>query len=162
MEQVKSTAVAHGQQIAIQKAALDAYARKKEGNNTAIFAAIGVLLAAAIGGIFALRNQNKQAGQERLLKAVELIMESRSGYQADIRRKNLSVFLNDETKRHLERIRDEFSGPEFTDLHLGLAQAMSEKAATPQEVLEIWKCVLKDKKFFDKIDYPIGSRQKTA
>jgi len=124
---------------------------KNSGGNTALFAALGVVFAALIGGFFAVKNQNKQAAQERLLKAVELIMDSRSGYQAEIRRKNLAVFLDTETNTHLANIRDEFSGPEFTELHLALAQAMSEKATVPAEVLDIWKRVLKGKKFFEKV-----------
>jgi len=153
LEQLRSTVIKQGQDIADQKGELAAYARRKDGSITTVFTAIATIAAAGIGGFFLLRNQNKQAAQGRLLKAVELIMESRSGYQADIRRKNLSVFLDDATREHLEGIRDEFSGPEFTDLNLALAQAMSEKAETPQEVLNIWKCVLKDKKFFDRIEY---------
>jgi hypothetical protein len=161
LDRLKSTVAAQGQEIAAQKAVLQAYAEKKDGSNTAIFAALGVITAAAIAGFFAIRNQNRQAAQERLLKAVELIMQSRSGYQADIRRKNLAVFLDDETREHLKGIREEFSGPEFTDLNLALAQAMSEKASTPQEVLVIWKCVLKDKKFFERIEY-LSSEHRTA
>lgn len=82
-------------------------------------------------------------------------MKSRSGYQADIRKQNLDCFLNDTTKGVLKDIKTNFSGPEFTDLHVGLAQAMSEKATTPQEVLEIWKCVLKHKNAFNPIIYPV-------
>lgn len=127
---------------------------KNSGSNTSLWTALGVVIAASIGGFFAVRNQNRQAEQERLLKAVELIMDSRSGYQADIRRQNLLGFLDDATKEHLAKIKEEFSGPEFTDLHLALAQAMSEKATTPKEVLDIWQRVLKGKKFFDKVEYP--------
>ncbi|CAN5863257.1 hypothetical protein BH11PSE12_BH11PSE12_05970 [soil metagenome] len=127
---------------------------KSSGSNTSLLTALGVVIAAAIGGFFAVRNQNKQAVQERLLKAVELIMDSRSGYQAEIRRKNLAVFLDAATDAHLANIKEEFSGPEFTDLHVALAQAMSAQATTPAEVLDIWRQVLKGKKFFDKVEYP--------
>lgn len=146
--------------IAEQKANIESQQKvidvlvKSSGSSTSLLTALGVVLAAAIGGIFAVRNQNKQAAQERLLKAVELIMDSRSGYQAEIRRKNLAVFLDDETNLHIANIKEEFSGPEFTDLHVALAQAMSEKATTPTEVLDIWRQVLKGKKFFDKVEYP--------
>jgi hypothetical protein len=138
----------------IQKVAIDACAKKTDGSYSPVFAAIGVVFAAGLGGFFTLRNQNKQAAQERLLKAVELIMGSKSNYQADIRRQNLSVFLDDRTKQALENIKDKFSGTEFTDLLLSLAQAMSEKATTPSEVLRIWKCVLKEKKVYTSVNYP--------
>jgi predicted ribosomally synthesized peptide with SipW-like signal peptide len=118
------------------------------------FAAGGLILAALIGGAFASWNQNRQAKQGRLLRAVELIMESRNGFQASIRAKNLAVFLDDETKQHLETIKEEFAGPEFTDLHVGLAQAMSDKATTPEEVLRIWQAVLVSKKSLDAVKYP--------
>ena len=152
--ELRSIVGAQGRQITSLQATLDAHTKKNDGNSTSIIAAFGVILAALVGGFFAFKNQNEQAKQGRLLKAVELIMDSRSGYQADIRRKNLSVFLDNETKQHLESIKDEFAGTEFTDLHVALAQAMSEKATTPQEVLGIWKSVLKGKKFYEKIDYP--------
>lgn len=153
LDELKAKVAIQGQQIEFQKGALDAYAQKKDGWVVPSVTAGCAVLVAFTVGFFALKNQNKQAAQERLLKAVELIMESRSGYQADIRRNNLAVFLDDATKKHLEGIKNDFSGPEFTDLHLSLAQAMSEKATTPAEVLKIWKCVLKEKQFFEKINY---------
>jgi len=145
-------------QISRQQGMIKANARRREGNSTGLLTSLGVVLAAIVAGYFALRNQNAQAAQGRLLKAVELIMESRSGYQADIRTKNLSVFLDDETKKHLEKIDTDFSGPEHTDLHVALAEAMSAKATTPVEVLAIWKSVLKEKKFFDKVSYPAENK----
>jgi hypothetical protein len=155
LRQLKTIITEQGKQIEFQKGAIDASIKKDGSNsNTPLLAALGVVIAATVGGFFAVRNQNKQAAQQRLLKAVEIIMESRSGYQAEIRRRNLLVFLDNDTKEHLEGIKDKFSGPEFTDLHVALAQAMSEKATTPTEVLDIWKCVLKEKKFYDKVEYP--------
>lgn len=154
--ELRSLVVAQGQQIAALQATVETYKKKSDNNATSFITAFGVILAAFIGGFFAFKNQNEQAKQGRLLKAVELIMDSRSGYQADIRRKNLNVFLDDETQKHLKTIKDEFAGPEFTDLHVALAQSMSEKASTPEQVLGIWKSVLKGKKLFDKIEY-LGS-----
>jgi len=155
LEGLKGAVAAQERQLAVQQGRLDAYAKKNEINITPIVTAIGVVFAAVVGGFFAFRNQNKQAEQERLLKAVELIMESRSGFHAEIRRKNLEVFLDKDTNTHLKEAinRGEFAGPEFTELHVALAQAMSEKAANPEDVLAIWRSVLKGKKFFDKIEY---------
>ena len=128
--------------------------QKVQSPSTAILTAGGVVLAAMIAGFFAIRNQNRQAAQERLLKAIELIMDSRSGYQAEIRKQNLSVFLDPPTVEHLKDIKTNFSGPEFTDLHVGLAHAMAEKASSPEEVLRIWKAVLKEKNVFTRVNYP--------
>lgn len=136
---------------------IDIIAKKPESNQTALYAGLAVVIAAVVGGVFAFRNQNHQAAQGRLLKAVEIIMESRSGYQADIRSKNLAVFLDDTTRAHLENIREIFSGPEYTDLHVQLATAMSAQAKTPGEVLEIWRAVLKEKNIYTKVTYtPAG------
>ena len=141
---------------------IDAIAKKPEGNQTAMFTSLGVVLAAVVGGYFALRNQKHQAEQGRLLKAVEIIMESRSGYQADIRSKNLAVFLDSTTKEHLKTIKETFSGPEYTDLHVQLATAMSAQAKSPAEVLEIWRAVLKEKNVFTKVTYaPVGHASAT-
>ena len=118
-------------------------------------------MAALVAGFFALQNQNSQAAQERLLKAVEIIMQSRSGYQADIRKKNLDVFLDEATKKHLENIGTEFSGPEYMDLHIALPAAMADKAGTADEVLSIWRSVLKEKKMFSRIVYPENSQSTT-
>ncbi len=161
LSQLKTIITEQGKQIEFQKGAIEA-SMKQEGSNTPLFTALGVVIAATIGGFFAVKNQNKQAAQGRLLKAVEIIMDSRSGYQAEIRRRNLLVFLDDDTKEHLEGIKEKFSGPEFTDLHVALAQAMSEKATTPTEVLNIWRCVLKGKKFFERVEYPNASDHETA
>ena len=158
LERLKARVDQQQQQISRQQGMIKANARRREGNSTALFTRLGVVVAALVGGYFALRNQNAQAGQGRLLKAVELIMESRSGYQADIRTKNLSVFLDDETKKHLEKIKTDFAGPEYTDLHVALAEAMSERAKTPVEVLAIWKSVLQEKKFFDGVSYPAENK----
>jgi len=154
IKELKAIIDSQAKDISEQKGAVATILARKESNNTALYAAIGVVLAALIGGFFTIRNNNKQAKQERLLKAIELIMQSSSGYQADIRKQNLSVFLDDETKNHLDDIKTKFSGPEYTELHVTLAEAMSSKAETPDEVLRIWKTVLKDKKFFDRLAYP--------
>jgi len=165
LEQLKARVDQQQQQISRQQGMIKGNAQKREGKSAAmwttlgvVITALGVVIAALLGGYFAFRNQNAQAEQNRLLKAVELIMESRSGYQADIRSKNLSVFLDDETKKHLENIKTNFSGPEYTDALVDLAEAMSAKAATPIEVLAIWKSVLKEKKFFDQISYPAENK----
>ncbi|UPJ96404.1 hypothetical protein [Bradyrhizobium sp. 172] len=153
IESLKATIVTQTKELAQQRGAIDVVTRRQDGSNTAILAAAGAVLTAVLAGLFALWNQNKQAAQERLLKAIEIIMSSRSGYQAAVRRDNLSVFLDEPTKAHLKTIETNFSGPEFTDLHVGLAQAMAEKASTPEEVLDIWIQVLKEKKVFMKVDY---------
>jgi len=121
---------------------------------TAWTTAGAVVLAALVAGVFALRNQNRQAAQERLLKAVEIIMDSRNGYQADVRTKNLSGFLDDETRSHLASIRNSFSGPEYTDVRRALAESMATKAATPAEVLAIWQAALDDNQAVIKVKYP--------
>ena len=155
IKSLKATITTQTKELAQQKGAIDVVARRQDSGNTAPLTAAGVVVAAIAAGIFALLNQNKQAAQERLLKAIEIIMSSQSGYQAEIRRDNLSVFLDEPTKVHLKTIGTNFSGPEFTDLHVGLAQAMAEKASSPEEVLRIWTAVLKEKKVFMKVDYPI-------
>ncbi|WP_434628986.1 hypothetical protein [Chromobacterium sp. CV08] len=153
ISKLKSVVAEQSSRLERQQASIDLLAKNSGGGNT-LWAAFAVVIAAFLGGVFAIRNQNKQAEQERLLKAVELIMNSNSAHQADIRRGNLASFLDDATNAHLENIKNEFSGSEFTDLHLALAQAMSEKVATPREVLDIWQRVLKGKKFFDHVEYP--------
>ncbi len=162
LERLKALVDQQKQQISRQQGMIEANAQKREGNYTAVFTSLGVVLAAIVGGYFALRNQNTQAAQGRLLKAIELIMESRSGYQADIRSKNLSVFLDDATKKHLEGIKTDFSGPEYTDLHVALAEAMSAKATKPAEVLAIWKSVLKEKNVFNRVSYSAENKPDTA
>ncbi|XCN71575.1 MAG: hypothetical protein Q3M24_14795 [Candidatus Electrothrix aestuarii] len=143
------------QELVHQKKALEAIISKRQANSkTTSFTALGVVIAALIAGIFAFRNQNKQAAQERLLKAIEIIMSSANGYQADIRKRNLAVFLDDATRQHLKDIGNDFSGPEFTSLSLNLAQAMSEKADSPEEVLSIWQSILKGKTAITSVVYP--------
>lgn len=154
LDTLKATTATQAREIAQQKGALDAIAQRRESSNTNNFTAAAIVLAAAIAAYLAFRNQNKQADQERLLKAVEIVMESRSGHQAAIRMQNLSVFLDAPTKKHFEDIKKAFSGPEFDDLHVALAQAMAAKANTPEEVLLIWKTVLKGKNVFTKVIYP--------
>ena len=154
---LRAIVVDQQKQISQQQGALRVLTEKGEGTNTALFTAVGVIIASWIAGYFALRNQNNQAAQGRLLKSVELIMESRSNYQADMRRQNLSVFLDAETKEHLKDIKTTFSGPEFTDIHLQLAQSMASKAQSPQEVLDIWQSVLSEKNVINKVKF-----QKTA
>ena len=141
-------------QVSQQQGALQVLTQKGEGVSTALLTAAGVILASLFAGYFALKNQNNQAAQGRLLKAVELIMDSRSGYQADIRRQNLAVFLDATTKEHLKDIKTTFAGPEFTDIHLQLAESMASKSQLPKEALEIWQAVLKEKNVINKVKYP--------
>lgn len=150
---LQATVSTQQQRIDRLQGMVDAITKRPESNQTALVTSLAVVIAALAGGFFALRNQKRQAEQGRLLKAVEIIMESRSGYQADIRRKNLAVFLDSTTKKHLENIKDTFSGPEYTDLRVQLATAMSAQAKCPTEVLEIWKAVLKEKNVFTKVEY---------
>ena len=154
VERLQAVVADQQKQISQQQGALQQLNQKGDGLNTAVLTAAGVVLASLLAGFFALRNQNNQAAQGRLLKAVELIMDSRSGYQADIRRQNLSVFLDDTTKEHLKDIKTTFAGPEFTDIHLQLAESMATKAATPKEALEIWQAVLKSKNVINNVKYP--------
>jgi hypothetical protein len=154
IESLKATITTQAREIAEQKGAIDLVTRRQDGSNTAIIAAVGVIVAGLVAGVVALLNQNKQAAQERLLKAIEIIMSSRSGYQAEIRRNNLAVFLDEPTKKHLETIGTNFSGPEHTDLLVGLAEAMAEKAKDPEEVLRIWSTVLASKNVSKNITYP--------
>lgn len=153
IDKLKLVVADQQRQIDRQHGMIEAASQRRDGGYTAIYTAIGVVFAAFVGGFFALRNQNLQAEQGRLLKAVELIMESRSGYQADMRAKNLSVFLDAATTEHLKNIKDTFSGPEFTDLHVQLAEAMSAQAKTPEEALSIWKAILREKKVFNRVTY---------
>lgn len=154
MSSLKKAVDEQSKEIAHLTGEIDLLGQRKQGNNTALWAAIGAVIAALVAGGIALWNQNRQASQERLLKAVEIIMQSRSGYQADNRRMNLEVFLDPTTKEHLKDIKTQFAGPEFTELHIALAQAMSEKAATPEEVLEIWRAILREKNVYNRIVYP--------
>jgi hypothetical protein len=154
IDRLKSVIAEQQKQISQQQGVLSVLAQKGEGISTALLTAAGVILASILAGFFAIRNQNNQAAQGRLLKAVELIMDSRSGYQADIRRQNLAVFLDATTKEHLKDIKTEFAGPEFTDIHLQLAESMASKAQSPKEALEIWQAVLKEKNVINKVKYP--------
>ena len=76
--------------------------------------------------------------------------------------KGRDVVLNEPTRKHLEDIKEKFSGPEYTDLLLSLAQAMSDKVASPDEVLKIWQSVLKHKKIYHKITYPTMDQHKST
>ena len=154
IDRLKTVIAEQQKQISQQQGVLQTLAQKGEGLNTALLTAAGVIVASLLAGFFALRNQNNQAAQGRLLKAVELIMESRSGYQADVRRKNLAVFLDAATKEHLADIKTTFAGPEFTDIHLQLAESMASKAQSPKEALEIWQAVLQEKNVINKVKYP--------
>jgi uncharacterized membrane protein YciS (DUF1049 family) len=156
-EPLSATVAAQSQEIAHLKGALEIISQHKESSLPATIAAAAAIVGAVLTGIFAVASRNKQAAQERLLKAIDIIMQSRSGYQADVRRKNLMVFLDKPTQAHLDKIKTEFAGPEHTDLHVALAQGMAEKAETPEQVLEIWKTVLQEKKMFDKVVYPQNS-----
>lgn len=153
VDRLKSVIAEQQKQIYQQQGVLQGLTQKGDGLSTAFLTAAGVILASLLAGFFALRNQNNQAAQGRLLKAVELIMDSRSGYQADIRRQNLAVFLDAATKEHLKDIKTTFAGPEFTDIHLQLAESMAAKAQSPKEALEIWQAVLKDKNVISKVTY---------
>lgn len=148
------------------KGEVDATLRKKdEGPRTAFLAALAAILAALVAGGVAVWNQNQQARQARFLKAIEIVMESRSAHQAWMRIQNLGVFLDEPTRQHLleppgerERSRELefaqfFAGSEWTDLRLELAKAMSVKASTPQEVLAVWKAALSDKNAINKVHY---------
>lgn len=112
------------------------------------------ILAASIAAVVAIINQKSQAKQNRLLKSIEIIMSSVNGYQASVRTENLDVFLDDATRRHLDGIKDRFSGTEYTELAVSLAQAMSEKAKTPEEVLLIWQSVVNKKHSITHAKYP--------
>lgn len=163
LETLKATVAAQALEMARQKGMIDAAIHKPESSTSylsvlgvvsaAIIAGVFAVVAAVIAGVVAVRNFAKQAEQTRLLKAIEIIMDSRSGYQAAVRRDNLSVFLDDATKNHLQDIGTRFSGPEYTDLLQALAVAMADKATTAEQVLDIWKTALKGKKIFDDIHY---------
>ena len=101
--------------------------------------ALAVLLAALIAAVVAIYNQSKQAKLQMLLKAVELIMDSRNGYQAKMRMRNLKPFLDDNIKEHLSEDLEHFDGPEYTALRVSFAQSISDKAKDCSEVEAIWK-----------------------
>lgn len=112
-----------------------------------------VMLGALTAGGFAIWNQSRVAAQGRLLKVLEIIMSSDSGYQADLRVRRLSGFLDNDTIRLLGDFEKKFGGTEYTDVLISVAQAMSTKAQTPSEVLAIWKSVLKEKRYLAEIEY---------
>jgi len=58
----------------------------------------GVIVGALLAGVLALGSQVYQARQGRLIKAIEIIMSSRSGYQADLRKLKLDMFLGDKAR----------------------------------------------------------------
>ena len=129
-----------------------------------------VLAALAVGGalitaIVAVVNQNRQANaardlrqaqseQERLLKAIDIIMQSRNGHQADIRATTLARFLDPAAKDSFKDIRKNFSGNEYADMRIALVSAMSEKVSTPSEVIRIWQDVLGPDSSIGGIVYP--------
>ena len=114
---------------------------------------IAAFIAACIAAAVALRNQNEQSKQNRLLKSIEIIMSSANGYQASTRVKNLDVFLDEESRKHFSSIDEQFSGMEYTELAVNLAQSMSDKADTPEEVLNIWKSVVNKKHAVHSVKY---------
>lgn len=162
VEQLRATVAAQSRELAQQKRTIESYSKKSETSNAPWLTMAGAIFTAGIAGIVAIINSNKQAAQQRLLKAIELIMESSSGYQADIRKQNLAVFLDEATKEHLKNIKMTFSGPEHTDLHVALAEAMSAKATNPAEVQAIWKEVMKDKKIYNNVQYLQNEQAKPA
>jgi hypothetical protein len=129
-----------------------------------------VLAVLAVGGalitaIVAVVNQNRQANaardlrqaqseQERLLKAIDIIMQSRNGHQAEVRAVTLARFLDPAAKDSFKDIRENFSGNEYADMRVALVSAMSEKVTTPHEVIKIWQDVLGSDSSIGKIVYP--------
>lgn len=115
------------------------------------------IICACIAAGVAIFNQHRQAKQNRLLKSIEIIMSSANGYQAGVRADNLDIFLDKSTRKHLEDIKDRFSGEEHTELAVSLAQSMSEKAESPEEVLAIWQSVVKNKHAITHVEYSRNS-----
>ncbi|CRL47370.1 hypothetical protein [Pseudomonas sp. URMO17WK12:I11] len=141
------------------------------------------LIVALIAGVFAIigqRNQaelqrdltatqaqherdltTRQAEQERLLKAIELIMQSRNIHEARIRVKNLEPFLTLEVNAHLndmlEKHEDDnqsFSTPEWTDIRIKVGETMVAKAKDAEEVLKIWQLILAKKGVLKDVKWP--------
>jgi hypothetical protein len=137
-------------QLARQQGAIESLS-KKDDSSTGLLALVGAIAAALIAGYASVVNGNKQAAQERLLRAVELIMESKSGYQAELRRQNLAVFLDTATADHLKGIKNNFYGPENAETLTALAIAMSNKVTDPEDVFDIWDRVFKDRKLTEKV-----------
>ncbi|MBS0344246.1 MAG: hypothetical protein JSS56_27395 [Proteobacteria bacterium] len=147
----------------------------KSKSENAFVTAFAAVIAALLAGCFAIWNQRsqavqqreltakeaeqqrsltaKQAEQERLLKAIELIMQSRNRYEARVRMRNLEPFLTEEVNVHLDRMlnrgfnKDDpgFSGPEWIQLRIRMAETMAAKAENAEQVFAIWKQLLPEK-----------------
>src|SRR5437868_8817057 len=65
VEQLRATVATQSQELAQQKGVIDTYSKKTEASNTPWFTLAGAILAAAIAGIVAIINSNKQAAQQR-------------------------------------------------------------------------------------------------
>jgi len=143
-----------------------------EKQTATYWTAAAAIAAASVAAGFAVFNQRaqaklqrqltaEQAVQGRLLTAIELVMQSRNAYEAGIRLENLGPFIPEEVKTHLERMlrpqgidAPQFSGPEWTDLRVRMAETMAAKAGSPSEVLQIWRHLLPSKHSVSTVTWP--------
>ncbi|MDB5984914.1 MAG: hypothetical protein JWQ69_5929 [Pseudomonas sp.] len=147
--------------------------KRSEDTSIAALSALAAIGAALLTGIFAILNQRRQAiqqrlltaqeaEQERLLKAIEIIMQSRNRYEARIRVQNLDPFLTPLVKTHLESMlagrfdkkKPGFSGPEWIQLRIKMAETMAAKAKDADEVYRIWQQLLADKSAVADVTWP--------
>jgi hypothetical protein len=144
-----------------------------EKQTATYWSAAAAIVAALLVAGFAVVNQRAQAAlerqltaeqglQARLLKAIELVMQSRNLYEAEIRLANLKPFIPDDARNQLEAVlkgeavpgKSGFSGPEWTDLRVRMAETMAAKATSPGEVLQIWRYLLPGKRSVTEVTWP--------
>lgn len=125
----------------------------RSGNYSAMISALGIFAAASIAGYFAFKNQREQTARQSSLKAIELIISSRSGYEAKRRFGVLSQFVEPTLRSHLEEKVETLSSSETASIYIALAKAASDKVTTAQEVVDVWKKVMKKWEFFGEIDH---------
>ena len=145
-----------------------------EKQTATYWSAAAAIAAALLVAGFAVLNQRAQAklqrlltaeqgAQARLLTAIELVMQSRNLYEAQIRLANLKPFIPDCAQTQLEAMlkgagaasgKSGFAGTEFTDLRIRMAETMAAKANSSGEVLQIWRHLLPGKGSITEVTWP--------
>lgn len=159
------------QELTLRAEVAESSVRSLNEKQTATYwSSAAAIVAALLVAGFALINQkaqaklqreltSEQAKQGRLITAIEMVMQSRNSYEAKIRLKNLETFIPDDMKTHLETMLDRndgggFSGYEWDDLRTKVAETMAAKANSPDEVFQIWRVMLPNKRSISSLGWP--------
>lgn len=169
--QLQQTVQALSTRAEVAESALRALNEKQTAT---YWSAAAAIVAALLVAGFAVLNQRAQAklqrlltaeqgAQARLLTAIELVMQSRNLYEAEIRLANLKPFIPVDAQTQLEAVlkgagavpgKSGFAGPEFTDLRIRMAETMAAKANSSGEVLQIWRHLLPGKGSITEVTWP--------